>query len=290
MLRLGRRALPEFRPASRCKLCGSRIPGLTRLVRWWRGRGSAPLCRPCLRTIARGCEREVSIVFADVRGSTALAERLTPTAFSGVMRRFYARATAVVGGFDGTVDKFVGDGVVALFLGCDAGDHARRAVDAAHALVASMEGGAPGSRPWPPVAVGVHTGTAWLGLIPGPHGADDLTALGDSVNVAAHLCSAAGAGEVAISNETWSAAGVTPPVAPRSLRLKRRRRPIAARFSDAALLGRLSTAELPRRRAAATQSCFAADDGAAKSLRYSPYPSASSLSTGMKRSAAELMQ
>src|SRR5262249_36498611 len=113
----------------------------------------------------------------------------------------------------------------------------------------------------------------WLGLIPGPHGTDDLTALGDPVNVAAHLCAAAGAGEVAVSTDAWNVAGVQEPAAARSLRLKRRTRPIAARFSGGA-----------------AQSCFAPYAGESKSWRYSPQPSASSLSTGMKRSAAELMQ
>ena len=193
----------------------------------------------------------MSILFADVRGSTALAERLTATAFSDVMRGFYVRATGIVERFGGTMDKFIGDGVVALFLGDDAVDHARRAIDAAHALVVSLDAEA---RPWPPVAVGVHTGIAWLGLIPGPHGTDDLTALGDSVNVAAHLCAAAGAGEVAISSETWSAAGVPHTIASRSLLLKRRRRPISARFSGAP-----------------AQSCLAVGGGGeSKSLRYSP--------------------
>jgi len=193
MIRVGRRLLPELPSASRCKLClapsGTVLARLARLLGRRRGRAAGPLCRRCLRTVAPGCEREASILFADVRGSTALAERLTATAFSDVMRGFYARATGIVERFDGTMDKFIGDGVVALFLGDDAVDHTRRAIDAAHALVASMDGDRE-ARPWPPVAVGVHTGPAWLGLIPGPHGTDDLTALGDSVNVAAHLCAA----------------------------------------------------------------------------------------------------
>jgi adenylate cyclase len=256
MVRLGRRVLPELPPATRCKLClapsGGWIGRLARLIGRQRAAVPSPLCAACLRAIAPGCEREVSILFADVRGSTALAEHLTPTAFSEVMRGFYARTAAVVGRFDGTVDKFVGDGVVALFFAGESRDHARSAVDAAHALVASLDGDRE-SRPWPPVAVGVHTGTAWLGLIPGPHGTDDLTALGDPVNVAAHLCTAAGAGEVAISTETWNAAGVPEPVAARSLRLKRRRRPIGVRFSGAG-----------------AQSCFALGGGESKSLRYSP--------------------
>ena len=256
MVPLGRRALPELPQATRCKLClapsGGLMSRLARLLGRRRAAASGPLCSRCLRDVASGCEREVSILFADVRGSTALAERLTPTGFSEVMRGFYSRATAVVGRFDGAVVKFVGDGVVALFFGGESRDHARSAVDAAHALIASLEGDRE-SRPWPPVAVGVHTGTAWLGLIPGPHGTDDLTALGDPVNVAAHLCAAAGAGEVAVSTDAWNVAGVQEPAAARSLRLKRRTRPIAARFSGGA-----------------AQSCFTPDAGESKSLRYSP--------------------
>jgi class 3 adenylate cyclase len=67
---------------------------LARLLGRRRGRAAGPLCRRCLRAVAPGCECEVSILFADVRGSTALAERLTATAFSDVMRGFYVRVGA----------------------------------------------------------------------------------------------------------------------------------------------------------------------------------------------------
>jgi adenylate cyclase len=222
---------------------------------------------------AGGCELEVSILFADVRGSTALGERLTPTAFSEVMRRFYAMATDVLGRFGGTVDRMLGDGVVAVFLpGLAGADHARRAIDAAHALAAATAGAGL------PTGVSVHTGIAWLGMIARPHGASDFTALGDTVNVTAHLCAAAEAGEVVISEPASRAAGRVPSGAPaRHLRLKRRRTPVAAHVCAP-------------REGAIGHSCFCAAAGASNSLRYSPYPSASSLSTGMKRSAAELMQ
>jgi len=223
-----------------------------------------------------GCELEVSILFADVRGSTALAERLTPTAFSHLMRRFYQLAGGVVARFDGSVDRLVGDGVVALFLPGIAGPlHAGRAIDAAHALLAAVARDTGGH----PVGVGVHTGIAWLGPVPRLDGRVDFTALGDAVNVTAHLCSAAGAGEIAISEEAVRAAGrVHPAPAPRAVRLKRRRARVAARFCGAPA------------RAASSQSCFGAADGVSKSFRYSPYPSSSSFSSGMKRSDAELMQ
>jgi adenylate cyclase len=222
---------------------------------------------------AGGCELEVSILFVDVRGSTALGERLTPTAFSEVMRRFYGIATDVLGRFGGTVDRMLGDGVVAVFLpGLAGADHARRAIDAAHALVAATVGSGL------PTGVAVHTGVAWLGMVARPHGASDFTALGDAVNVTAHLCAAAEAGEVVVSEPARRAAGHIPSGGrARHLHLKRRRTPVAAHVCA------------PRGRAAG-QSCFCDVAGVSNSFRYSPYPSASSLSTGMKRNAAELMQ
>jgi adenylate cyclase len=222
---------------------------------------------------AGGCELEVSILFADVRGSTALGERLTPTAFSEAMRRFYGIATNVLGQFGGTVDRMLGDGVVAVFLpGLAGADHARRAIEAAHALIAATAGSGL------PTGVAVHTGIAWLGMIARPHGPSDFTALGDTVNVTAHLCAAAEAGEIVVSEPASRAAGRMPAGAgARHLRLKRRRTPVAALVCAP-------------RGPAAGHSCFCDAAGASNSFRYSPYPSASSLSTGMKRSAAELMQ
>jgi len=224
----------------------------------------------------RGCELEVSILFADTRGSTALAERLSPTAFSELMRGFYSLAGQAIADHGGVVEKLVGDGVVALFIpGVAGSDHARRAIDAAHALLGAMDRDADGT-PRPPAGVAVHTGRVWLGVIPGPHGRRDLTALGDAVNVAAHLCAAAAPGEVAVSEASSRASGQAVAVeTSRLLRLKRRRAPIAARFY------------VPRR---SRQSLFRAPVVGSKSLRYSPYPSSSSFSTGMNRSAAELMQ
>jgi adenylate cyclase len=225
---------------------------------------------------AGGCELEVSILFADVRGSTALAERLTPTAFGELMCGFYRLAGDVVARFGGVIEKVVGDGVVALFIpGITGPQHAGVAIAAAHALLGALERETDGT-PRPPAGVAVHTGRVWLGLVPGAYGRRDVTALGDAVNVAAHLCTAAAPGEVAVSEQAGRAAG-QPGAAktPRALRLKRRRAPVAAHFCTPG---------------ASPQSCFCVSAAGAKSLRYSPYPSASSFSTGMKRSAAELMQ
>src|SRR5262249_43706831 len=147
------------------------------------------------------------------------------------------------------------------------------AIGAAQARVAATAGGGL------PTGAALATGVAGRGMIARPHGPSDFTALGDTVNVTAHLCAAAEAGEVVISEPARRAAGHSPLGGrARHLRLKRRRTPVAAHVCA------------PRGRAAG-HSCFCdAAAGASNSFRYSPYPSASSLSTGMKRSAAELMQ
>ena len=219
---------------------------------------------------AGGCEREVSILFADVRGSTALGEQLTPTAFSEVMRRFYRTATEVLGRFDGAVDRLLGDGVVAIFLpGLAGADHARRAIDAP-SLVAYARRRSADPRGCPP-------GLTWLGTVP-RRPAGPTPGARDNVNVTAHLCAEGAACEVVVSEPACRAAGgIAPGAGTRHLRLKRRRTPVAARVCA-------PSAPAPG------HSCFCVADGASNSLRYSPYPSASSLSTGMNRNAAELMQ
>src|SRR5262245_26053891 len=176
---------------------------------------------------AGGCELEVSILFADVRGSTALAERLTPTEFGEQMCGFYHLAGDAIGRWGGVIEKVVGDGVVALFIpGVTGTDHARRAIEAAHALLGEIERDADGT-PRPPVGVAVHTGRVWLGQVPGPYGRRDVTALGDPVNVAAHLCAAAAAGQVVMSDRSARAAGRTDLThAARAVRVKRRRAPV----------------------------------------------------------------
>ena len=77
------------------------------------------LCRACFRSVDKkpgGAEIELSLLFADVRGSTSLAEQMQPQEFSRLISRFYGTAARVVDEWDGIVDKFVGDEVVALFV------------------------------------------------------------------------------------------------------------------------------------------------------------------------------
>jgi adenylate cyclase len=156
-----------------------------------------------------GAEIELSMLFVDVRGSTAIAEKMNNTEFSRLMNRFYEATINVLVQANAVIDKLVGDEVTALFIPGFAGEeHARRAVESGQALLRVTGHGDPAG-PWVPVGVGIHTGLAWVGSIAGASGAAaDFTALGDNVNIAARLASSASAGEVLISEATAQAAGV----------------------------------------------------------------------------------
>jgi adenylate cyclase len=197
----------------RCKLCNApfRGPGgvLMRAIAYGPSPLNRRLCKWCLRSVGKypgGAEVEISVLIADVRGSTGIAEAMAPEEFSRLLARFYGAAAGVVDASDGIVDKFVGDGAVALFIPGFAGpDHAARAIAAARALLEAT--GNDGADPWLPVGVGVHTGTSFVGSV-GEGDARDFTALGDCVNATARLTSLARAGEVLVSVDAAEAAGL----------------------------------------------------------------------------------
>jgi adenylate cyclase len=212
-LRTIRRLVGWVPAGPRCKLCLAplRAPGsvLLRPVGFGPSKLNRRLCRACFRSVGKrpgGAEVEISLLFADVRGSTALAERMTAQEFSGLIARFYGAAAKVVDDRNGLVDKFVGDEVVALFIPGFAGDdHAARAVDAAHDLM--RETGNDGGEPWVPVGAAVHTGVPYVGRV-GEGDACDFTAVGDAVNTTARLASSAAAGEILVSAAAAEAAGL----------------------------------------------------------------------------------
>jgi adenylate cyclase len=154
-----------------------------------------------------GAEIVLTMLFVDVRGSTSLAEKMSPTEFSRLMNRFYESAIKVLVHADATVDKLIGDEVTALFIPGYAGaEHARRAVESGRSLL-RITGYADAGGPWIPIGVGIHTGPAYVGSIAAQSGIGaDFTALGDSVNITARLASAAGSGEVLVSQATCDAA------------------------------------------------------------------------------------
>jgi adenylate cyclase len=203
-LKYFRAVLGKIPAGPRCKLCAAplKAPGSVVLKPFGFGPSklNRRLCRACFRSVDKkpgGAEIELSLLFADVRGSTGLAERMAPHEFSQLISRFYGTAARVVDEWDGIVDKFVGDEVVALFVPGFAGEkHAERAVEAARVLL--EETGNHEGEPWIPIGAGVHTGVAYVGRV-GEGDACDFTAVGDAVNTTARLASSAGAGEVLVS-------------------------------------------------------------------------------------------
>jgi adenylate cyclase len=197
----------------RCKLCNApfRGPGgvLMRAIAYGPSPLNRRLCKWCIRAVHKhpgGAEVEISVLFADVRGSTAIAERMPPQEFSRLMARFYGAAATVIDEWDGIVDKFVGDGAVALFIPGFAGsDYAADAIAAAQDLL--QQTGNDGPEPWISVGAGVHTGTSFVGAV-GEGDARDFTALGDTVNTAARLTGLAGPGEILVSAAAATAGGL----------------------------------------------------------------------------------
>jgi adenylate cyclase len=203
-LRYIRAVMGRIPSGPRCKLCLSPLkpPGslLMKVLGFGPTKLNRRLCRACFRSLDKrpgGAEVELSLMFADVRGSTSLAEHMQPQEFSRLISRFYGTAARVVDEWDGIVDKFVGDEAVALFIPGFAGEeHASRAVEAARSLL--RETGNDASEPWVPIGIGVHTGIAYVGRV-GEGDACDFTAVGDAVNTTARLASSAAAGEILVS-------------------------------------------------------------------------------------------
>jgi adenylate cyclase len=232
------RAVFGLLPSSpRCTFCNAPFEGVGRPI--MRLLGQAPstltphLCRQChdaARQHVGGAEVEMTLLFADVRGSTALAERMSASAFSRLINRFYSMATDVLVESGAWSDRLVGDEVIGIYVPGFAGpQHARRAVRAAQELL-RVTGHAEPEGAWLPIGVGVHTGVAFAGAVGKPGGATDITALGDNVNIAARLASKAGPGEVLISDATCAAAVLDlGNVEQRALELKGKSEPVGVR-------------------------------------------------------------
>jgi len=198
----------------RCKMCAAPFGGIGRpLMRllhrdpWAKNPLYCTLCFNVLDSHRGGAEIEASFLFADVRGSTTLAEGMSPTEFRRQLNRFYDTASRILVEHDAIVDKFVGDEVIGLFIPALAHDaHAERAIAAARALLRAT-GHADPDGPWIPIGIGVHTGVAYIGSVGEPP-VTDLTALGDVVNTTARLASAAAAGEVLVTDEAMAASEI----------------------------------------------------------------------------------
>jgi adenylate cyclase len=247
----------RFLPSSpRCKLCkvpfgapGAIVLRRTDLGPWEK---NPNICRRCfkgLSAVVKGCptadedgqvagaEVELSMLFADVRGSSKLARQMPSIEFTRLMNRFYRVSSDVLFAADAIIEKFVGDEVVGLFVPFLAGaDHAGKAIEAARTLLESTGHGT-AEGPWVPVGAAVHTGAAFVGMVSSAEGTSDFTALGDAMNVAAHLASHAATGEVLVTDGAAAAAGL------RVDDLERRHLSLKGHPMDAVVLdGRLAAA------------------------------------------------
>lgn len=182
------------------------------------------LCNICEQFANRfegGVEIELSVLFADVRGSSQLAEKSSPLEFSQLIKRFYSAATEVLFSSNALVGQLMGDAVTGLFVPGFAGtQHAAVALGAAKSILEVTGHGKPAG-PWISVGVGVHTGIAFVGAVSSQRGEADITALGHTINTCSRLSSMAGPGEIWISRFACDAAEIdTGNLENRSLQLK----------------------------------------------------------------------
>jgi adenylate cyclase len=161
------------------------------------------LCEIASREFPGGAEVEMSMLFIDIRGSTALSEQMSPTEFRKLIDRFYTAATKRIIEEDGLVEKLAGDEVAAFWGAGFAGpEYVKRTINVAQQLLKVME------REKIPVGIGVHAGIAYFGAIGTAEGLTDISATGDEVNTAARLASKAAPGEIVVSEQALKAAGM----------------------------------------------------------------------------------
>jgi class 3 adenylate cyclase/tetratricopeptide (TPR) repeat protein len=188
-----------------CAACGTENPSQARF------------CMSCGASLAAGGapppaaapeqppeeRRQVTVLFADLSGYTAVAERMDPEAVKGLVERALHRLGQEVERFGGTVDKYIGDNVMALFGAPVAHeDDAQRAVRAALGMQEAMgdvNAGVPDGIDFD-LRVGINTGEVLAGAV-----GEDYTVTGDTVNVASRLQSAARPGSVTVGERTMRA-------------------------------------------------------------------------------------
>lgn len=217
----------------RCKFCNAPFRGVGgSIVRAVFGKQQSVLnprfcnmCDAAMRQFPGGAEVPMSMLFADVRGSTALSEQMSPTEFSRLINRFYTGSTKVIIEEDGLVEKLAGDSVAAFWGAGFAGpNYVRRTINVAQNLLVVME------RQKIPVGIGVHSGIAYFGAMGTADGLTEFSAIGDEVNMAARLASKAAAGEIIVSEQALGEAGIDGTgFESRTLELKGISKPVMAR-------------------------------------------------------------
>jgi adenylate cyclase len=158
-----------------------------------------------------GVNQRATVLFADIRGFTAMSEGLEPARIVEILNEYFTRVTDVIFDHGGMIDKYMGDAVMAVFgVPVAKGNDAAGAVESAiqvQKLMIEMNRDA-AARGWPElrIGIGINTGIVTAGNIGSPRQLD-YTVVGDTVNIASRLMSSAEGGEILISDSTASELG-----------------------------------------------------------------------------------
>jgi adenylate cyclase len=179
-----------------------------------------------------GETREISVVFADIRNFSQIAEQLAPDEVVRMLNHYLDHLTRAIWDEEGTLTMYIGDALMAIFNApLPQPDHAARAMRAAWAMRLALQQadsvtGQLHARAQ--YGIGVHTGPALVGNIGAPGRMQNYTAIGDTVNIASRLQSSASANQILISAETCAACGRLADASPlEPLAVKGRTQPLA---------------------------------------------------------------
>jgi adenylate cyclase len=228
MLLHGHRGRWAFLPADpRCIVCQQPFQGLggrfLRVFTGYRASHTSPnVCNYCEDVLPLGgAEVDTAVLFADLRGSTGIGERMNPLEYAALLNRFYHATSHVLIAAQSMIDKLVGDEIMALYIPAMGTDYRRRSVLAGVALLKAV-GYERGKEPWLPVGVGINAGQAFVGKV-GTAGVQQVTAVGDVVNTAARIQGQAGPGELLFAETLYeSVADLYPDLERRELALRGR--------------------------------------------------------------------
>ncbi len=154
-----------------------------------------------------GTKREVVILFTDIRGFTSMSEKMDPDDVAQLLREYFTEMVEIIFRHGGTLDKFIGDAIMALWgapLGTedDADKAMRAAIDMQRKLVELNQHWEQHGQPHIEIGIGINFGLVFAGNI-GSEQRLEYTVLGDAVNTASRLCSAAGKNEIMISEPLY---------------------------------------------------------------------------------------
>jgi adenylate cyclase len=222
-----RRMLRIIPSEPRCRFCQAPFGGVGKVIAIRPSSANPNYCRSCFDALPTATyELDVGMLFADLRGFTSWSESRDSRDATDLVTRFYATSNRVLTVDDAFID-FIGDQVMAIYivdmpsLGSSTADvmlaASRRLVDAVRQDAGLL-----------PVGVGMHMGAAQVGSL-ATGASKNFTAVGDVVNTAARLQSAAGAYEVLVSEKVYRAlSGKKPPAERATLELKGKAEPLTA--------------------------------------------------------------